>query len=141
MKAARLLALLFPLSMTTLATASAAETDAELAARRGVLERNQQSERFSLELRQSQQGIGTAPADRQALEALQLRQRQEQDQLQAQQQQRLPQTSNALLQRERDAQSLRFRSETPTWGPVLEAPRPTPSLIARPSAPWSPTLP
>ena len=68
MKAPPLLALL---ALTTLAIHDAcwAESDAELAARRGVLERNQQSERFFLELRQSQQWIGAAPADRQALEA------------------------------------------------------------------------
>ena len=140
MKAPPLLALL---ALTTLAIHDTcwAESDAELAARRGVLERNQQSERFSLELRQSQQWIGAAPADRQALEALQLRQRQDQQQLQAQQQQRVPQTSEAILQRERDAQSLRFRAESPAWGPTLASPPSTPSLSARPASPWTPTVP
>lgn len=132
--------------LLAVAPAVAAQDDADVAARRGVLERQQQSESFALQLRQSQQLNGLAPTDpaRQRLEILQLEQRQQQEALQQQQRGQLSLgRSEAAMRRDRETQLSGFHAQAPTWGPVL-APKPvpaTPTLAPRPASGWTPTLP
>jgi hypothetical protein len=122
-----------------------AQHDPEIAARRALIEREQQSETFSLQLRQSQQKLNLSAdsAGRVALDALHLEQLHRQELLgQDELRQLTPLSGYDRARREnaRNAQSLQFGREAPAWGPSLEAPsRWTPSL-ERPAHPWTPTL-
>jgi len=81
---------------------------------RALLERQQQSEEFALQLRQSQSGLNARPEDRPGVDAFDLQQRQAQQQLHAEQQRQSiqdPEASRAgaeeRFERERRAQDLR----------------------------------
>jgi hypothetical protein len=120
--------------------AVAQQTDAEIAARRGVLERQQQSETFALEVMQSQRRLAQP-----APPAFYLRQRLEEDELHQSQLRRAMSSSSSeadasAFERERRALAARFASETPTWGPVLEAPRRWTPTVERAPRAWTPTL-
>jgi hypothetical protein len=102
--------------------AATAQEEHEFAARRGVMERDQQSAEFALRLRQSQQQMDLESA------VWQLRRQQW---LHDEQLRRPAQPGDGdIAERERRAQSLRFQGER-TWGPVLDEPRRrwTPTLI------------
>ena len=117
---------------------------------RALLQRQQQSEQFSLQLRQSQSILGLPAAERQKLDASHLQQRQAQEQLHdAQQQQTVlaPEASRAgaeqRFERERRAQDLGFEAPPQRGRADPEAGvRWTPTLEERPSAgvTWTPTL-
>ena len=121
--------------------ARAQPSDAEIAARRGVLERQQQSEEFSLRLQQSQRRLQAPPGVRAARDSAELEQLLEQDRLHQSQLLRspLPGVSDQTFERERRAQAL-SSSGIPTWGPTL-APvdRWTPTL-EKPRRRWTPTI-
>ncbi len=96
------------LSLSAPASAFAQQDDAtQREMQRSSIERDQQSEAFSLQLRQQQQMIQTPPADRPALEAEQLRQRQAFDNLSERQR---------IEMRTAPAGS----GDGPAWGPRLE---------------------
>src|SRR3954464_11606757 len=128
----------------TLFRPAVAGAQEELAHQRASLERQQQSDRFALELRQSQQQLG-APAygpERQALDALDLQQQQEQERLQQDQRRRAAGRSASSLAAERASQQVLFDRQIPAWGPSLAPaapPRWTPTLEPVPSG-WTPTL-
>jgi hypothetical protein len=122
--------------------AHAQANDAEAAARRAVLERQQQSDAFSLQLQQSQRrfqsplGTPSAPSD-----AADLEQRLEQDRLHAWQRLRLALPGAAESAFELERRALMFRATgIPTWGPTLApAERWTPTA-ERPRRSWAPTI-
>jgi hypothetical protein len=120
------------------------------AAERALLQRQQQSDRFSLQLRQSQSVLGLPAAVRQGLDARYLEQRQGQEQSHDEQLRQLTQEPRALragaaerYERERRAQDLGF--ETPPqrgradpdagvrWTPTLEE-------RSADGVSWTPTL-
>ena len=139
------------IALVLLACSGAAAAQApRLEAQRAVLERQQQSDSFSLQLRQSQSLIGVPGAERQRLDAVYLQQRQDQDQLHdAQQRQAVEQPKASRVgaverfERERRAQDAGF--ETPPqrgrgdadagvrWTPTLEEHSPD-------GVSWAPTL-
>jgi hypothetical protein len=144
MRAARaVVALLF---LPGLAQAQAPPIDVE----RAVLQRQQQSDRFSLQLRQSQSILGTPAAARQKLDASYLEQRQAQEQLhdaQLRQTVQDPEASRAgaaqRFERERRAQDLGFESPPRRGHADSDAGvRWTPTLEDRSSegVSWTPTL-
>jgi hypothetical protein len=115
---------------------------------RALLERQHQSEEFSLQLRQSQSGLNARPEDRGKLDASHLQQRQAQQQLHAQQQRQVLEDPDAgragaeqRFERERRAQDSVFgaapqgRSADPEAGASW-----TPTLEPRPPVSWTPTL-
>jgi hypothetical protein len=131
------LALVAFLSLPAMAAAQAPSLEAE----RALLRRQQQSDQFSLQLRQSQSVLGLPAAERQRLDALYLEQRQAQEQSHDAQVRRSMQDPEALRtgaaernDREGRAQDLGF--ETPPrrgradpdagvrWTPTLEKRRP-----------------
>jgi hypothetical protein len=103
--------------------AAAGQEEHELAARRAILERDQQSAAFALQLRQSQAGV--APD-------LAWWQQRQQEALHAGPLARPLQPE--LAERERRAQALRFGRE-PSWGPVLDD-----LGNGTPRRRWTPTL-
>jgi hypothetical protein len=124
-----------------------AQEDAQIAARRALVERDQQSEAFTLQLRQSQQRARLPPggADSAALEELHLEQQRRQQTLHQDQLRRLsqPQDVPAALERERfarerRAQALEFELEGRTAVP--EAPRRWTPTLEPPQRSWTPTL-
>jgi hypothetical protein len=120
--------------------ATAAHGQDEAASRRASLERQQQSDAFALELRQSQQKLNAGPFG-DGLDALHLEQRHEQERLQQDQRRRIATQDEGRLAIERASQQMAFERQMPTWGPTL-APGPsrwTPTL-ERPSTKWTPTI-
>ncbi len=124
---------------------AAAQSDAQRAARHALLERDQQSEAFSLQLQQSQQKLNLSPGDRRAADALHLEQQHRMDALDQEQLRQLVRPLNyneARMERDRRAQRFEFAAQ-PSWGPRLE---PLPLNRWSPSAEppprdWTPTLP
>lgn len=121
-----------------------AQDDTANAARRALIEREQQSATFSLQLRQSQQklGLGADSAARLTLDALHLDQLHRFELLGQQELQQItpfPGYDRARRQSERSALLLQFQTETPAWGPRLEQDHWTPSA-ERPKPRWTPTL-
>lgn len=130
---------------------SHSQPDPEIAARRAVIERDQQSDAFSLQLRQSQERARLAPRSLQsdAVEVLHREQRARQQALHQEQLRQLSQPRPAggpearagereHFARERRAQALEFEAEERSA--VIEAPRRwTPTLEPAPRA-WTPTL-
>jgi hypothetical protein len=119
--------------------------DPEIAVRRALIEREQLSETFSLQLRQSQQKLNLSAdsAGRVALDALHLEQLHRQELLgQDELRQLTPLSGYDRARREnaRHAQSLQFGWEAPAWGPSLEAPSHWTPSLERPAHPWTPTL-
>jgi hypothetical protein len=103
---------------------------------RALLQRQQQSDQFSLQLRQSQSLLGAPAAERRSLDARYLEQRQSQEQLHDAQLRRVTQEPAAVragaaerFERERRAQDLGFETP-PRQG------RPDPDAGVR----WTPTL-
>jgi hypothetical protein len=127
-----------------LAAPCAGHAGPQEAARRALIERDQQSALFSLQLQQSQQRIdlpagspAQAERDRLNLEQQQAQQRLGEQQLR--QLTRSPGYDRARIERERRAQQLQFG--TPSWGPKLEpSPHWTPTLEPTPPPGWTPTL-
>jgi hypothetical protein len=114
--------LLMALLIMLLPPAVSAQEEHELAARRGVMERDQQSAEFALRLRQSQQQMDLETA---------ISQLRRQQVLHDGQLRRPAQPGDSdTAERERRAQSQRFQAER-SWGAVLEEPRRrwTPTLI------------
>ncbi len=108
-----------------------AQDDAERATQRALIEREQQSELFSLQLQQSQRRLDAGRVNGPALHALQLEQRQQRDLLDQQALQQptgSPAYDRARNERERAAQQLRFSAQTPAWGPALQPRHWTPTL-------------
>jgi hypothetical protein len=132
-----LVACCLAVAATTAATGPAiAQADAELAAQRGSLEREQQSESFALQLRQSQLDLRYPASDGRSLN-----ERQEQQILQDEQLRRLPHEGTAAMARERQAQQFAFGARPPAWGPSLGAPHKwAPTLEPGPRQ-WTPGLP
>jgi hypothetical protein len=125
--------LLFLLTLVLAAPLHAQED----ATRRALLERDQQSQRFSLELWQSQQRLrDNSPA----LERQQLNQRLQADRLDQQQLTRLPQETDGALSYERRSQRFGFEGQAPRWGPVLNAAKTWSPTLEPPPRPWTPTL-
>jgi hypothetical protein len=137
-----LLLLLLP----ALAAAQAPSVEVE----RAVLQREQQSDRFSLQLRQSQSTVGLPAAERQKLDASYLQQRQAQEQSHEAQLRQATQDPEAMragaaerFQRERRAQELGL--EVPPQrgrGDPDAGIRWTPTLTedASDGVSWTPTL-
>jgi hypothetical protein len=115
---------------------------------RALLQRQQQSEQFSLQLRQSQSLLGLPAAERRKLDATYLRERQAQERLHDAQQAQAAQEAEAgragaaeRFEREQRAQDSGLGvvrqagsadyEVTPSWTPTLEPRRPVP---------WTPTL-
>lgn len=140
------LALVALLSLPAMAAAQAPSIEAE----RALLQRQQQSDQFSLRLRQSQSVLGLPAAERQRLDARYLEQRQAQEQSHDAQLRQLTQEPEALrtgaaarYEREQRAQDLGF--ETPPqrgradpdagvrWTPTLEE-------RSADGVSWAPTL-
>jgi hypothetical protein len=127
--------MLVPVALLLCAGESQAQSDAEAAARRGALERQQQSETFSLQLQHSQQKLQLRPesGERLDLDALHLEQQHRQEMLQQEQLRQLtpasPGYDEARSERQRRAQSFEFGTQVPSWGPRLDGPRR-----------WTPTL-
>ncbi len=108
-----------------------AQDDAQRATQRALIEREQQSEFFSLQLQQSQRRLDAGGVNGPALDALQLEQRQQRALLDQQQLRQItgsPAYDRARNERDRAALQLRFSSQTPAWGPVLEPRHWTPTL-------------
>lgn len=119
------------LAVTLLAAFPLRAEDAQRAAQRALVEREQQSELFSLQLQQSQRRLDSARVNGPALEALELEQRQQRDLLDQQALQQMtgsPAYDRARNERDRAAQQLRFSAQTPAWGPVLQPRHWTPTL-------------
>ena len=139
---AALALLLFP----GIAAAQAPSADVE----RAVLQRQQQSAQFSLQLRQSQSTLGVPAAERPKLDAMYLQQRQAQEQLhdaQLRQAAEEPEANRAgagqRFDRERRAQDAGFEVPPRRGRPDPEAGvRWTPTLEERSPAgmTWAPTL-
>jgi hypothetical protein len=140
----RAAALALLLALPALAPAQSRETE------RALLERQQQSDRFSLQLRQSQSLIGMPASERGGLDARYLEQRQAQDQLHDAQLRDVVQQPEAMRagasdRYERDRRSQDAGAETPPqrgradadagvrWSPTLEDRFPD-------GVSWTPTL-
>jgi hypothetical protein len=130
------------------ASMASAEEPYELAARRAVLERDQQSAAFALRLRQSQEELALPPGSTEtvSLKARHLRQRQSADALAERQQGELmssadtpPGYPEARFERERRAQRFGFEARKATRQPVSEAPKRWAPTLERPRS-WTPTL-
>jgi hypothetical protein len=122
---------------------------------RALLQRQQQSDRFSLELRQSQSLVGLPAAERRKLDAFYRDQRREQERLhdaQLRQAAQEPETMRAGAaerhERERRVQDAGFETPPQSSDRVVGRPDPdagvrwTPTLEERPSGgvSWAPTL-
>ncbi len=108
-----------------------AQQDLEAAARRSLIEREQQSELFALRLRQLQQNLKAGPVNGPALDALQLEQRQREEVMDQEAQRSIsgiPGYERARAESDRAALQLRFSLQTPAWGPQLQARHWTPTL-------------
>jgi hypothetical protein len=133
----------FALCVLSAGPSLAQTTEAEIAARRAVLERQQQSEEFSLQLDQSQRRL-RLPAqgpERAAIDAADLEQVLEQQRLHESQQLRstLPGASASAYDLERRAQAFNGNA-IPVWGPALApAQRWTPTA-EKPRPAWTPTM-
>jgi hypothetical protein len=133
-------ALLAVLAATVLQLAHA-QSEAQDTTRRALLERNLQSEAFSLQLQQSQQSLTLPPGKRGELDSQHLEQRHSQEMLGQQQLQRLASPfsqGEENMERERRAQQLQFA--TPDWRPTLNAPDRWTPTDEPPPSPWTPTL-
>ena len=120
-----------------------AQQDPGIAARRALIEREQQSQIFSLQLQQSQHKLALSAEERMSLDALHLEQLHRlellgQDELR--QMTSLPGYDLARRQSDRQASLLQFGSQAPAWGPRLESPRHWTPSAERPPRPWTPTL-
>ena len=132
-------------AILTCSAAARAQDENALAAHRALIEREQRSAVFSLQLQQSQQSLGLAADSgaHLALDALHLEQLHRFELLGQQDLQRMtpfPGYDRARRESERSALLLRFQTQAPAWGPRLErAEHWTPST-ERPKRPWAPTL-
>lgn len=142
------LARLLVVASLSAASMASAEEPYELAARRAVLERDQQSAAFALRLGQSQDELVLPPdsTETMSLKVLHLRQRQSADALAERQQAELmnsadapPGYPEARFERERRAQRLGFEARKSARQPVLEAPKRWAPTLERPRS-WAPTL-
>ena len=120
-----------------------AQHDPGVAARRALVEREQQSEMFSLQLRQSQQKAPLGADERRSLDALH---REQLHRLELLGQDELRQTTSlpgydlARRQSDRQARLLQSGSQAPAWGPRLQSARHWTPSAERPERPWTPTL-
>jgi hypothetical protein len=133
----------FALCVLSLAQCFAQMTDAQIAASRAVLERQQQSEEFSLQLQQSQRRLQLPPRgpERAAVDAADLEQILEQQQLHDSQQLRstLPGASASVFELERRAGAL-TPNGIPVWGPTLAPARRWTPTAEKPRPAWTPTM-
>ena len=132
-------------TLLTCSAAASAQDENALAARRALIEREQQSAIFSLQLQQSQQklGLGADSAARLSLDALHLDQLHRFELLGQQDLQQLtpfPGYDRARRESERNALLLRFQTQAPAWGPRMERLRHWTPSAEMPKRRWTPTL-